>query len=120
MSFKHSFWGSLTAYLVGKIVFAVVSILILFAVVGVFISKLDTGDNDISVQITESTYLKIALEGIINDRKNDNPLQVLSNENENSLEEIKKGLSLAEKDALIKGVVLDFSGLSAGIANIRE
>ncbi len=120
MSFKHSFWGSLTAYLVGKIVFAVVSILILFAVVGVFISKLDTGDNDISVQITEATYLKIALEGIINDRKNDNPLQVLSNENENSLEEIKKGLSLAEKDALIKGVVLDFSGLSAGIANISE
>ncbi len=120
MSFKDSFWGSLTAYLVGKIVFVIVSVLILAAIVGVIISKLNSGDKDFTAPITEPTYLKITLQGSISDRKNNNPIHELSNENENSLDEIKKGLAIAEKDVLIKGVVLDFSGLSAGIANISE
>ncbi len=123
MSFKTSFWANLTAYLVGKIIYTILFILLLIVVAGIAISRLDLSNSKDHTKIDQSTFLQLQLQGDIADRKEHNPLELIINSEEAhtlSLEEIKEGLNFAKNDPLIKGVLLDFSGLSAGMANIQE
>jgi len=123
MSFKTSFWANLAAYLVGKIVYTIIFVVILVVIAGIAYSSLDLNNTKDQTKIDHPTFLKLHLQGDIADRKDHNPLEVLVNNEDAqspSLEEIKEGLNFAKNDPLIKGVLLDFSGLSTGMANIEE
>ena len=123
MSFKTSFWASLSAYLVGKIVYTIIAILIFIIIIGIVASSLNLSGDEEQVNITEPVFLKINLQGSIADRKKENPLKALTeseNSDDLSLQEIKEALDFAKTDPLVKGVLLDFSNLSSGIANIEE
>ncbi|MCX6182538.1 MAG: signal peptide peptidase SppA [Bacteroidetes bacterium] len=121
MSFKTTFWGGLLAYLVGKIVYSIIFLIIIIAIIGGIFSSLSEDKDQVS--ISEPVFLKLHLQGNIAERKNNNPIQTIIAGDQNtapSLEEIKEGLTYAKQDPLVKGVLLDFSGLSSGIANIEE
>ncbi|MFM7021563.1 MAG: signal peptide peptidase SppA [Flavobacteriales bacterium] len=121
MSFKTSFWGGLVAYLVGKLVYTIIFIILLLAIAGGIAASFS--DEKEQLSITEPVFLQLHLQGNITERKSDNPLSALINEEKQatpSLQEIKEGLAYAEQDPLVKGVLLDFSGLSTGVANIEE
>ena len=123
MSFKTSFWANLAAYLVGKIVYTILFVVILVVIAGIAYSSLDLNNTKDQTKIDHPTFLKLHLQGDIADRKDHNPLEVLVNNEDAqspSLEEIKEGLNFDKNDPLIKGVLLDFSGLSTGMANIEE
>ncbi len=122
MSFKNSFWGGLLAYLVGKIVFVILFFIILAGIAGYLVSSINSSDKEEIISVTEATFLQITLSGEIADRADDKGIGKLINGDNGkiSLEEIKEGLKLAEKDNLVKGILLDFNGLSSGIANITE
>ena len=123
MSFKTSFWAGLTAYLVGKIVYTIIFVILLIAAIAIAAASLDLSGDKEKISISEPVFLKLNLQGNIEERKNDNPLAAMiagEKAATPSLEAIKEGLDYAKKDPLVKGVLLDFSGLATGIATIEE
>lgn len=97
---------------------------VFFLLIGIIISAVSFSSKE-EVKISENTVLHIKLEGLVNDRSFDNPIQgfdfnKMENKYEPGLNDILATLKKAQTDDNIKGIYLDLSDISAGITALDE
>jgi len=113
-----NFLSSLLATIVGIIVMTIVTILILIGIISVSTAK------EVP-EVAENSLLVAGFSAPIADRADNNPLtRIMSGnpytETTMGLNQILKDLDKAGKDEKIKGIFLNLSNVSAGIATVGE
>lgn len=98
--------------------------LVFFLLIGIIVSAVSFSSKE-EVKISENTVLHIKLEGMVNDRSFDNPIQgfdfnKMETKYEPGLNEILATLKKAKTDDNVKGVYLDLSDIQAGITILDE
>lgn len=99
-----------------------VLVLILIGIAASMVSSLNDGE---SVSISDNTILQITFESAIKERTDKNPLSGLDfsgihNDKTPGLDEILKSLTKAKSDDRIKGILLELTGIEAGMATTEE
>jgi len=119
--FGSSFWGALLGTLIAFFLGAVIMILGLFFLVGIFSSGL-SGDKP--VQKKKGSFLHLRLKGEIPDRPVGDPLNLLMQKYSGSgslaLREITQTIREAAQDDDIAGIFLDEPSLETGMASLEE
>ncbi len=115
--FKFMF-ASMAGFLMAIFVFFLVSIFILTAMISSF-------STDKKVQINRNSVLEISLNKPIEERTSNNPLDEFNFSNFSSdknlgLNDILKNIDKAAFDENIKGIFLNLTSISAGMATIEE
>ncbi|OFX50905.1 MAG: signal peptide peptidase SppA [Bacteroidetes bacterium GWA2_30_7] len=116
-----SFFKIFFASMLAIIITGVITVLIF---IGIFAS-LVSSVNDKPVAVKENSILKITLDNEIVDRATDNPLQnfdfmSMKSNQKLGLYDILKDIKKAKTDSNIKGIYLELSEISAGIATVEE
>ncbi len=114
MSFWKSFFAALLAIFVSSLVFFIFSIIAVFFVFALFYS-------DDSTPIQENAVLTISLEGELQDHAQDEIYNtILDKDVSPSLEAIVGAIKQAEKDSLIKGIIIKPGIISTGYGSLEE
>jgi len=109
------------ATVVGILLYSIVSILILFGIIGIITSA--SGDSVVS--INPNTILYLTLDNSIVDRSSNNPFenfnfQSFESEPALGLNDILKNIKKAKTDENIKGIFMELSVIPARVATIEE
>ena len=110
------------ASMAGFLLSLFVLVLILIGIAASMVSSLNDGE---SVSISDNTILQITFESAIKERTDKNPLSGLDfsgihNDKTPGLDEILKSLTKAKSDDRIKGILLELTGIEAGMATTEE
>lgn len=117
MTFWKTFWASLLA----SIVSGLVVIFIFFLILNAFISGFDGMFEAEKLIVEKNTVLKMDLKGSIGDYTYaDFDPQTIGIKKQFGVHEILRGLELAAEDDKVKGIMLNFEGVDAGMASIQE
>src|SRR6185295_13387708 len=113
--FKYMF-----ASMLGFILAGVLLIFIAIAMISAAVSSASEGE----VTVADHTILEITLQTVIKERTSRNPFEDLNfNLNQKrdlGLNDILKNIEKAESDEHIKGIFLNLSSVSAGMAQLEE
>ncbi|MEO8087656.1 MAG: signal peptide peptidase SppA [Bacteroidota bacterium] len=103
--------------------FVLAGVLLIFIVIAMISSAVSSA-SDGEVVIADHTVLEITLSSTVKERTSRNPLEDLNfNLNQKrdlGLNDILKNIEKAESDDHIKGIFLNLSGVSAGLAQLEE
>lgn len=116
------FFKFMFASMAGFLLSLFVLVLILIGIAASMVSSLNDGE---SVSISDNTILQITFESAIKERTDKNPLSGLDfsgihNDKTPGLDEILKSLTKAKSDDRIKGILLELTGIEAGMATTEE
>lgn len=119
-----SFWGSFLGTLVGVIVTTILIFLLFVALMVTSISQISSKDERI-IKVKPGSVLHVTLESEIPERTSKNPFENFSFGDDFKklpigLNDILSNIEKAKKDENIKGIYLDISSISAGIATLEE
>ena len=117
-----SFWKVTFASLLGTVLASIVVFFLMFLIIAGIVSA---SQGDEVANIEKNTVLKLALNKKIVDRSTDNPLEgfnfaTMKPDKTLGLNMILENIAKAKIDDNIKGIYLNLTGLSTGIASIEE
>lgn len=113
------FWTTLLGSCLGFFIGMVTIIVILIVAVGGLVSSIGSAD-DTDVEVKDNSVLYITLNNAVVDHATSEPLNIMGQGATTGLDDILKSIKYAKTDDRIKGIYLEVTGLSAGMASIEE
>ncbi len=115
-SFLKYLLASVLGVIIASILFFVLSLIIISAIVS---------SQDKPVEVSDNSVLQLKLNLPVHDRKSKLPVLVYNitsfrTDNQLGLNDILNNITKAKKDDQIRGIFLDLSNISAGIATVEE
>lgn len=120
-SFFKTFGAALLAVLIGGIAVSIIGGLIITAMIGNAVEGFGGELQAKPLKIKDNSFIHLKLEDAISERTytsfSQSSFQI---ESKLGIDAIRAGLKAAKEDDKIKGIYIDISGLSAGMATIEE